>query len=104
MSPPRTGSGAILALLTDVELLSAAFMKNGLFLIVVLSALVATGITACSQKPNAKNELEKAAVTLEKADATVAAPAPAAPSPTPAPATPSPEVVQPKTTPSQQMT
>jgi len=79
-------------------------MKNRLFLIALLSASVVTAITACSQKPNAKSELEKAAATLEKTDATIAAPAQTVPSATAAPVMPSPEAAQPKATPGQQMT
>jgi hypothetical protein len=66
-------------------------MKNSLCLIALLCAV--TGFVGCSRKPDPKRELEKAAVLLDKSDATpalalpasTASPAPESPSPAAAP-------------------
>jgi hypothetical protein len=79
-------------------------MKNCLFLVAILSVCVATVVTGCSRKSDAKVELDKAVAILEKSDATVPAPAQPLPSPTPSPTTPLPGQSQPAATPARQMT
>src|ERR1043165_1818520 len=70
---PRTDCGAILALQMAAEASNLSFMKKSLSLIAVLCACVAIDLIGCSRKADARGELEKAAATLEKSDATLPA-------------------------------
>jgi hypothetical protein len=78
-------------------------MKDSLLLIAVLSACITTTLIGCSRKPDAKSELEKVAVMLEKSDATIQPQSQPAPVATPAPANPSTSPAQPAQTTGQQM-
>lgn len=80
-------------------------MKFGLLLIPVLCFLTTVDFVGCSRKHDAKTELEKAVVTLEKSDPLPSAPALAQPAPSAEAATPSisDRQAQPATAPAQQM-
>ena len=63
-------------------------MKHKFTIQTVWFAILAIGFAGCSRKPDPNSELEKAAKTLERADAGQPPPAPTQPAqPTPAPAT-----------------